>query len=64
MIPIASTGDATQQIYDEMYKNKNEYDYLTNYWDVLKNETDINKLSKTIKEIINKAIYYIGGYKS
>lgn len=56
MIPIASTGDAARQIYDEMYKYKNEYDYLNNYWDVLKNETDVKKLSQIIKDIINKTI--------
>ena len=56
MIPIASTGDAAQQIYDEMYKNKNDYIYLSGYWDVLRNETDIKKLAKVIKEIINKAV--------
>lgn len=56
MIPIASTGDAAQQIFDEMYKNRHEYNYLTNYWDILKNETDIKKISKIIKEIIEKSI--------
>lgn len=56
MIPIASTGDTAQQIFDEMYKNRHEYNYLTNYWDILKNETDIKKISKIIKEIIEKSI--------
>lgn len=56
MIPIASTGDAAQQIFDEMHKSRHEYNYLTNYWDILKNETDTKKLSKVIKDIIEKSI--------
>lgn len=54
VIPIAATGDAALQIYDEMYKNKVDYGYLAEYWDKLKFEKDINKLSKMIIEIIRK----------
>lgn len=56
LIPIASTGDAALQIYEEMYKTKDEYTYLSDYWDVLKYETNTEKLVEIIRDIINKAM--------
>lgn len=51
LIPIASTGDTALLIYNDMFKNKDTYQYLSGYWDLLKNETDVNVLVKIIKEI-------------
>lgn len=56
LIPIASTGDAAWQIYEKMYEVKEEYDYLADFWDILKNETDIPELVKVINTIIGKAM--------
>lgn len=56
LIPIASTGDAAQQIYEEMYETKDEYMYLFDYWDILKQERDVEKLVKIIRDIISKAM--------
>ena len=56
MIPIASTGDAALKIYEEMYKTKEDYSYLNNYWEALKNDTDVMRLIETIKNIIKEVI--------
>lgn len=56
LIPLASTGDAALKIYEEMYNNKEDYSYLNNYWEELKNETDVMKLIKIIKNIVKEVI--------
>lgn len=54
LIPIASTGGTAEIIYNKMYKNKDSYKYLSGYWEALKVETDVNKLVKIIKEVIER----------
>lgn len=52
LVPIASTGDAAEKIFDEMYLSKDEYPYLENYWDILKKEKSPEILANVIIEII------------
>jgi hypothetical protein len=56
LIPIASTGDIALIIYELMYETKEEYPYLADFWDVLRNETDVSKLVKVIQSIVNKTM--------
>ena len=51
IIPIASTGDAAERIYDEISKSPEEYPYLTEYWGVLKDERDPGKVAHAIRAI-------------
>ena len=56
LIPVASTGDAAKIIYEKMFEEKEEYPYLNDYWEILKEERDVSRLVKTINSIINKAV--------
>lgn len=58
LIPIASTGEASEQIYNQMFSARAEYPYLEKYWDVLKTEKLPEKLAKVIIEIINSVSVY------
>lgn len=51
IIPIASTGFAAKEIFDEM-KESGDYSYLNDYWNDLENEEDAIKVFNTINEII------------
>lgn len=53
IIPIASTGFAAKEIFDEM-KQSGEYSYLDNYWETLETEKDFTKVFSTIDKIINE----------
>ena len=53
IIPIASTGFAAKEIFDEM-KQSGEYSYLDNYWETLETEEDFAKVFSTIDKIINE----------
>ena len=51
IIPIASTGDAAEHIYNEISMSPDEYPYLSEYLDLLKVERDPEKVAQTIKSI-------------
>lgn len=51
VIPIGSTGDASEVIYNEMKNNKEDYPYLDKYLDILGTETDINRIVDAVIEI-------------
>lgn len=51
IIPIASTGFAAKEIFDEM-KESGDYSYLNDYWNDLEIEEDVKKVFNTINEII------------
>ena len=51
IIPIGSTGDAADAILAEVKENKEKYPYLKKYFDILENETDIDKIVNTVLEI-------------
>ena len=51
IIPIASTGDAAEHIYNAISMSPDEYPYLSEYWDLLKVERDPEKVAQTIKSI-------------
>ena len=53
IIPIASTGFAAKEIFDEM-KQSGEYSYLDNYWETLETEKDFTKVFSTIDKIVNE----------
>lgn len=50
VIPIGSTGDAAEVIYNEV-KNSGNYTYLDNYLNILGTETDIDKIVNVVVEI-------------
>ncbi len=54
IIPVGGTGGTSKQIYDDMYKQKKDYLYLSKYWDAL-NTDNPNDLQKTILHIITEA---------
>ena len=54
LIPIGSTGYVAEQILDEIKKNLSSFEYLSEYIDILSDETDINILVNTILNIIKK----------
>lgn len=56
LIPIGSTGDTALEIYEEMYRNKEKYAYLSEFWNVLKIEKNTLELVKVIKAIISKVM--------
>ncbi|MFA9422793.1 MAG: SIR2 family protein [Sedimentibacter sp.] len=58
LIPIASTGDASEQIYNEMYSSKEKYPYLESYWDLLKSEKSPEILANAIIDIIKIVSIY------
>lgn len=53
IIPVASTGFAASDIYEEMKTNKEKYEYLQPFWNDLKVERDPERLSELIIKIIN-----------
>ena len=53
IIPVGATGFAALAIQKELEKNRSLYSYLDNYWDILGIETDPDKLSDTILEILD-----------
>ncbi|KJS18752.1 MAG: hypothetical protein VR72_21275 [Clostridiaceae bacterium BRH_c20a] len=53
IIPIGSTGYAAKQILDEVEAAIGDYPYLLNYLEVLKTETDENKLISAVLDIIS-----------
>lgn len=53
IIPLATTGYATQQIFQEIRQNMIHYPYLERYMSLLEHETDIARLCKTVMAIIN-----------
>lgn len=50
VIPMGSTGDAAEVIYNEV-KNSGNYTYLDNYLNILGTETDIDKIVNVVVEI-------------
>lgn len=54
IIPIGSTGYESEVIWNEVKSQINKYYYLSKKIDLLKNEKDPDKLSKTIISIINQ----------
>ncbi len=52
IIPIGSTGDAAEIIYNEIKDNKTDYPYLEKYLDILGTETDIDKIVSAVIEIV------------
>ena len=52
IIPIGSTGDAAEVIYNEIKDNKTDYPYLEKYLDILGTETDIDKMVSAVIEIV------------
>ena len=53
IIPIASTGYAAKEIFDEM-KRLGKYSYLDDYWETLETEKNFTKVFSTIDKIINE----------
>lgn len=53
IIPIGSTGYAAKQILDEVEAAIGDYPYLLKYLEVLKTETDENKLISAVLDIIS-----------
>lgn len=58
LIPIASTGEAAEQIYNKMFCERTKYPYLEKYWNVLKTQKSPEKLAKIIIEIIKSISVY------
>ncbi|UPA31756.1 hypothetical protein L0P85_06360 [Terrisporobacter glycolicus] len=58
LIPIASTGEAAEKIYIQMFSERTKYPYLEKYWDILKTERSPEILAKVIIEIINSVSVY------
>ena len=52
IIPVGSTGDAAESIYNEMKEKRSEYPYLENYFNVLGTEKDIEKIISIVIEIM------------
>lgn len=53
VIPIGSTGDAAQKIFEEVKREKEKYSYLTGFFDNLEYEhDDVDKIVKTVISII------------
>lgn len=52
IIPIGSTGDAAEIIYNEMKNDKANYPYLEKYFDILGTESDIDKIVGAVIEIV------------
>ena len=51
-MPIGSTGDAAEIIYNEMKNDKANYPYLEKYFDILGTERDIDKIVGAVIEIV------------
>ena len=54
IIPVGATGFTALDIQNKLKKQKNKYFYLNGYWDKLKTETDPEKLSNIIIEILER----------
>lgn len=54
IIPVGVTGYSALEIQKDMEIHKDEYPYLQNYWEDLRNEKDINALVQLILTIIKK----------
>lgn len=57
IIPIGSTGYAAKTIFDKIKADIKNHQYLNSYIDILEKETDVDKLIKTIREIIQNQQY-------
>lgn len=53
LIPVGSTGGASNKILLDIEKNINNYPYLKNYINVLKNELEPDRLIKVIFQILD-----------
>ncbi len=53
LLPLASTGEAAEQIYNDMYSSKELYPYLDNYWNSLETEKIPNNIANIISDIIS-----------
>ncbi|MBV4447911.1 SIR2 family protein [Clostridium tyrobutyricum] len=58
LIPIASTGEASEQIYNKMFSEKTRYPYLEEYWGLLRTEKSPERLAKVIIKIISSISVY------
>lgn len=54
IIPIASTGGTTSQIFSEMISNKEDYPYLEKYWDKLNESKEPKFIADIIISICNE----------
>ena len=54
IIPIGSTGGSSSIIYKEMYAYKDNYSYLSPYWDKLCDNKDPNFLVDLLHDIVKK----------
>lgn len=52
LIPIGSTGDAAEVIFNEIKENKEKYPYLEKSFDILEKETDIDKIVSAVINIV------------
>lgn len=56
IIPVGSTGGTAKIILEQVKNNIIQYPYLEKYIEVLENETDADKITKVIVEIIQSAL--------
>ena len=54
IIPIGSTGNVAREIFNEMKATAAKYPYLNGHWDVLENETDVDKLAAEVVGIVKQ----------
>lgn len=52
IIPIGSTGDASEVIYNDIKKTKEDYPYLDKYINILGTETDVDRIVDAVIEIV------------
>lgn len=52
IIPVGSTGGASEEIFNKMFNDASKYSYLTNYWSTLNSSNDEQTLINTIVKII------------
>ncbi len=57
IIPVGSTGYAAKTIFDRVKADITNHQYLDSYIDILENETDVDRLIETIREIIQNQQY-------
>lgn len=53
IIPIGTTGYATEKIFQQIYTEKNNYPYLADKFDILGYSKSIDEITKAIEYIIN-----------
>ncbi|HBT86109.1 MAG TPA: hypothetical protein DEB12_09435 [Porphyromonadaceae bacterium] len=51
IIPVASTGCTALKIYEEVFSHKEEYPYLSKYWDQLKTSKDPQVIANIIIDV-------------